>query len=399
MSRSLPRRAAPLAVGAALALVAGTGIAYATDDGTIRGADAPDAVDGRYIVVLDEDVKADDLASRYGGVVTNTYRSVLTGFSAAMSRDEAEQLAADPAVDEVRAVQRVQLAPAAAKAPANLGLDRIDQRELPLDGQYTHPDSAGDGTKVYVIDTGVRFSHKDFEGRASSGPDFVDDDDTAEDCQGNGTALAGIAAGAEHGVAKKADVVGVRVLDCDGGGTTDDLLAGIDWVTEDAAGTPAVATLGLGGPANDALDKAVAASIGAGISYALPAGGSGSDACRFSPGRTAEALTVGGTVTDTDARSERSNTGKCLDLFAPSTGITSASHSDDSASVPFAGTAAAAAHVAGAAALFLADNPEAGPATVSAELTNNSTPDVVTDPGEGSPNLLLYTGFMNSRGD
>jgi subtilisin family serine protease len=174
---------------------------------------------------------------------------------------------------------------AAAEPPANLALDRIDQRGLPLDGQFTYPDSAGEGVTIYVVDTGVRFSHNDFAGRAVSGPDFVDGDDDASDCNGDGTALASIAAGASYGVAKKATVVSVRALDCDGSGTTADLVQAIDWVAQDAAGKPAVALLGWGGSASDAVDQAVTNAVASGVTVAVPAGGSGTDACQFSPAR------------------------------------------------------------------------------------------------------------------
>ncbi|MGH8878531.1 MAG: S8 family serine peptidase, partial [Stackebrandtia sp.] len=214
----------------------------------------------------------------------------------------------------------------------------------------------------------------------------------SEDCLDNGTALAGVAAGESYGVAKQAGVVGVRVLDCQGSGTTEDIIAAVDWVAKDAEGKAAVATIGFGGGPDDALDSA----IDGGVSFAVPAGSSEADACQFSPGRTPDALTVGGTETGTDTRIERSNTGSCLDLFAPATDITTASHEDDTSGTGFSGTAAAAAHVAGAAALYLGTAPEADPATVTAEITGNATPDVVVYPGEESPNLLLYTGFLMS---
>lgn len=394
MQRTVSGRAVSLAAGAGLVLAATGGIATAA--GPVGGADSATAVDGRYIVVLDEETTAtaDDLATRYGGTVNGVYRHALSGFSVSLDESGARRLAADPAVTSVEAVHRIDVDNTTA-APGHKGLDRIDQRDLPLDGEYRHPDSAGAGVTTYVIDTGVRFSHQEFGGRATSGPDFVDGDDDASDCLGNGTALAGVAAGETYGVAKESAIVGVRVLDCQGSGTTDGVLGAIDWVAGDAGGRPAVAVIGFGGGVDNAMDTAITRAVEAGVNFALPAGGSDADACQFSPGRVPDALTAGGTVTTTDARLPRSNTGRCLDLFAPATDITTATHTGDTDTTGFAGTAAAAAHVAGAAALYLAEHPDADPGAVTAALTANATPGKVTDPGPDSPNLLLYTGFLN----
>jgi subtilisin family serine protease len=275
-------------------------------------------------------------------------------------------------------------------SPPSWGLDRIDQKSLPLNSSYTYPDAAGEGVTAYVIDTGVRITHGDFGGRASYGYDAVDNDNTAQDGHGHGTHVAGTVAGNAYGVAKKAKVVGVRVLNNSGQGTTAQVVAGIDWVARNAV-KPAVANMSLGGPGDTAIDTAVRNAITSGVTFVVAAGNESTNASTRSPARVTEAVTVGAT-TSSDAKAGYSNYGSVLDLFAPGSSITSAWSTGDSATNTISGTSMASPHVAGAAALHLAANPTATPAQVSAALTAAATTGVVTSPGTGSPNRLLYVG-------
>ncbi|MGW0735230.1 S8 family peptidase [Streptomyces sp. NPDC002851] len=368
--------------------------------GTIENAGAPGAVADSYIVTLNEDApKASSaqgkaLAKKYGADIERTYRSALNGYAVEASEAEAKRFAADPAVDSV-VQNRTFKVSATQNNPPSWGLDRIDQKNLPLDSKYTYPDSAGQGVTVYVIDTGVRISHTDFGGRASYGYDAVDNDNTAQDGHGHGTHVAGTVAGTAHGVAKKAKIVGVRVLNNQGSGTTAQVVAGIDWVTRNAV-KPAAANMSLGGGADSALDTAVRNSIAAGITYSLAAGNENTDASTKSPARVAEGITVGAT-TRSDSRASYSNYGSVLDLFAPGSSITSTWNSSDTATNTISGTSMAAPHVAGAAALHLADNPNATPAQVRDALVAASSTGVVTSPGSGSPNRLLNVGSGSTQ--
>ncbi|WP_405660719.1 S8 family peptidase [Streptomyces sp. RK9] len=364
-------------------------------EGRIQYADAPGSIANSYIVTLDADApKADSpagkaLAKKHGAEIERTYKKVLNGYEVQASEAEAKKFAADPAVASV-VQNRTYTVSATQPNPPSWGLDRIDQRNLPLDQKYTYPDKAGEGATVYVIDTGVRKSHQDFGGRAVDGFDAIDNDNVAQDGHGHGTHVAGTVGGTAHGVAKKAKIVGVRVLNNSGSGTTAQVVAGIDWVTRNAT-KPAVANMSLGGPADSALDTAVRNSIAAGITYAVAAGNETTNANTRSPARVTEAITVGAT-TNTDAKANYSNFGTVLDLFAPGSGITSTWNTNDTATNTISGTSMASPHVAGAAALYVAENPSATPAQVSTALTTAATPNVVGSPGTGSPNRLLYVG-------
>ncbi|HYH94880.1 Ig-like domain-containing protein, partial [Hyalangium sp.] len=270
------------------------------------------------------------------------------------------------------------------------------QVDLPLNGIYSYG-MTGAGVHAYVIDTGIRQSHTEFQGRIGTGFDAVTAGGTAEDCNGHGTHVAGTIGGSTWGVAKGATLHPVRVLDCEGSGTTAGVIAGVDWVTANHT-SPAVANMSLGGGASEVLDQAVRNSIASGVVYALAAGNDSGNACTKSPARTAEALTVGATE-NTDVRASFSNYGTCVDIFAPGVNIASAWFTSDTATSSISGTSMASPHVAGAAALYLQTNPLASPQTVGAALTGFATPGHVSSPGTGSPNLLLFSGFIQPGGD
>jgi len=389
---------AGLATLAAVTGVAGTasaGTPGALPLGTVRAA-ATDAITGSYIVVLKPssaeagNVPAGSraLTRRYGGRVLADYSAAVRGFQAGLTPVQARRLAANPAVDFVEQDATVRLADTQT-APV-WGLDRIDQTSLPLSKTYTYRSAAG--VTAYVLDTGVRISHKDFGGRASHGRDFIDDDATAQDCNGHGTHVAATIGGRTYGVAKDVKIVGVRVLDCKGSGSYSAIIAGVDWVTRNAV-KPAVANMSIGGPVSSALNSAVAKSIAAGVTYAVAAGNESRNACNFSPASASTAITVGATDS-TDTRASFSNYGSCLDIFAPGVRITSAGTSSDTATTVMSGTSMASPHVAGAAALVAAAHPAWSPAQITAALVENASRDKVARQGSGSIDRLLDTGFI-----
>jgi subtilisin family serine protease len=389
------RRTAVIGLITALTLVIGVNTPAAAAEGSILNAGAPGSVKDSYIVVFKKSVsaKANDVARKHGAKVKHAFRSVLSGFTGKMTEQQAKRLAAAPEVAYVEQDKVVRISTDQGNPPS-WGLDRIDQRDRPLNQKYSY-DTGAAGVNVYVIDTGILTTHQDLGGRAAHGRDTVDNDDDATDCHGHGTHVAGTAAGTEHGVAKSANLVAVRVLNCQGSGSWAGVIAGIDWVTANHV-KPAVANMSLGGDPSAAVDQAVQRSIAAGVTYSIAAGngnflGLPQNACNYSPARTPEAITVGATQ-DNDRSASFSNYGKCLDIWAPGVKITSAWIGGDTATKTISGTSMAAPHVAGAAALQLAKNPGATPKQVRDALVNEATPDKVVIPGVGSPNKLLYTG-------
>ncbi|MFE9746384.1 S8 family peptidase [Saccharothrix saharensis] len=372
-------------------------IAALTTTGTPANAEplsppvGADVVADRYIVVLKDSTDraaVPDLAGRYSGRVRRVYDSALRGFSVELDRAQAARLAADPAVRHVEPVV-VGRSSDTQQNPPSWGLDRVDQRTLPLSGSYTYNTTASDVT-AYVVDSGVRMSHQSFGGRAKSGYDFVDDDTDASDCLGHGTHVAGTIGSSAHGVAKGVKIVSVRVLDCNDSATTEDTLAGIDWVTRNAV-KPAVANFSLYfGSSAPSVENAIKNSIASGVVWSLSGNNQGVDACQTSPAKLPEAITVGNT-TNTDSRSSTSNYGSCLDIWAPGTSIVSASHQSDTGTRTMTGTSMAAPHVAGAAALHLAANPSATPQQVRDALVAQAGTVTIGDARAGSPNKLLNT--------
>ena len=352
---------------------------------------AQDDSEGTYIIVLksanDIDGKEKQIA-QMGGRTEKRFTHAINGLSVKIKHKDADQLRTEPNVLSVELDQPMFALDTQTPTPS-WGLDRTDQRALPLSNSFT-ASAYGAGVDVYVVDTGVSTTHTDFSGRLRSGFSAINDGRGSNDCNGHGTHVAGTAAGTTYGVAKAASIIPVRVLDCAGSGSNTGVIAGLDWIIANhSAGVAAVANMSLGGGASLALDTAVQNAINDGVVMAVAAGNSNANACNYSPARAANAITVGATDR-TDVRASYSNFGSCLDIFAPGTSITSAWINSSTAINTISGTSMASPHVAGVAAALLSANPTLSPADISSMLRSSATPNVVSTAGTGSPNYLLY---------
>jgi len=383
--------------------VAALGLAAACSDAGAPTAAAPEsgapllsvsnAIDGQYIVVLNEGANPRSVAAVAGVSPRYVYTAAVNGFAAELNQGQLNALQHNPSVAYIEQNQPVQAS--VTQLNATWGLDRIDQASLPLSTTFTYGNT-GAGVRAYIVDTGILLTHSDVVGRASTGYDAVTAGGSAIDCNGHGTHVAGTVGGTVYGVAKAASLIAVRVLDCAGSGSTAGVIAGVDWVANNHV-KPAVANMSLGGGASTTLDNAVKGAIAKGVTFAVAAGngnflGIQANACNYSPARVPEAITVGATD-KTDKKASFSNYGTCVDIFAPGVGITSAWYTSATATNTISGTSMASPHVAGVAALYLQSNPGATPAGVASALIAGATTGKVTSAGTGSPNRLLFTAY------
>jgi subtilisin family serine protease len=372
------------AASTAVALLAAFGLAQ------LPSASA-DVKPGRYIVHTLSVARTDHAVTQVNRSrstrISARYNRVFHGFAAQLTANQVRTLRADPGVVSVVPDHVIRID--GSQAEPSWGLDRIDQHARPLSGSYSYQ-TTGSGVTVFEIDTGIRLTHEEFGGRASSGYDWVDSDTDASDCNGHGTHVAGTIGGRTFGVAKEVNLVALRVLDCDGGGWESDFEAALEYVVQHHSAGPAVVNISAGGLADGAFDDSVNAVVTAGVPVVVAAGNSKQNACNYSPAGATAAITVAAS-TSTDSRAtDYSNYGGCVDVFAPGDDVLSAYGTGDTATDLLSGTSMAAPHVAGAVARYLQAYPKASPSAVHTALVGDSTKNVISSAGTDSPNRLLY---------
>lgn len=368
--------------------------APATTNSVLSSSEAKGIIKNQYIVILNKDVGssnefAQGIAKQHGGKVLQTYDAVLKGFAIYLP-DVAgtafvEAMKKNPKVVSVEN-DTIMKVDATTQSNPDWGLDRIDQKNLPLDSAYSYLQT-GSGTTAYIVDTGILSTHQQFSGRVLSGYTAISDGNGTSDCHGHGTHVAGTVGGSTYGVAKNVSLVPIRILGCDGSGASSNVIAGLDWILKNGK-KPAVVNMSLGGEANASLDSAVENLFNNGYVMVVAAGNSNTDACSSSPARVSKAITVAATDS-TDTWASYSNYGSCVDIFAPGSQINSSWIGSNTATKVLNGTSMATPHVAGVVAEMLQSTPTATPQTISTNLLNQASSNVVKNPS-GSPNRLLY---------
>ncbi|MFD4694387.1 S8 family peptidase [Streptomyces sp. NPDC058463] len=387
---------APAALLLMAPLIGTTPATADTGDSLVPVQKSSRAVPGQYIVTLSSAQTADAMTEDLGVTTLFTYSKVLHGFAASLTPAQLEKVRGTAGVQAVEENSEASLAPPATKktagaraAAASWGLDRIDQRALPLDSMYNAA-GTGAGVTAYIVDTGIEAAHSEFGGRVGEGYDGIGDGRGAEDCNGHGTHVAGTVAGATYGVAGSASLVPVRVLNCEGSGTWAGIIAGLDWIAENAE-PPSVVNASLGGPSSAAVDDAFDGLAELGILPVVAAGNESQDACDVSPAGADQVLAVGASD-DQDRQADFSNWGTCVEVYAPGADIVSAKLGGGSTAL--SGTSMSSPHVVGVSALYLEQNPAATPQEISDWIAGQATTDVLTELGTGSPDRLLYTGGL-----
>ncbi|MCY3238027.1 S8 family peptidase [Acinetobacter pittii] len=368
--------------------------APATTNSVLGSSEAKGIIKNQYIVILNKDVGssnefAQGIAKQHGGRVLQTYDAVLKGFAIYLP-DVAgtafvEAMKKNPKVVSVEN-DTIMKIDATTQSNPDWGLDRIDQKNLPLDSAYSYSQTGSD-TTAYIVDTGILSTHQQFSGRVLSGYTAISDGNGTSDCHGHGTHVAGTVGGSTYGVAKNVSLVPIRILGCDGSGASSNVIAGLDWILKNGK-KPAVVNMSLGGEANASLDSAVENLFNNGYVMVVAAGNSNTDACSTSPARVSKAITVAATDS-TDTRASYSNYGSCVDIFAPGSQINSSWIGSNTATKVLNGTSMATPHVVGVVAEMLQSTPTTTPQTISTNLLNQASSNVVKNPS-GSPNRLLY---------
>lgn len=351
-------------------------------------------IKNQYIVILNKDAGsskdfAQNIAKQHAGKVLQSYDTVLKGFAIYLPDTAGaafiEAMKKNPHVLSVENDTIVNI-DATTQSNPDWGLDRIDQKALPLNSTYSYLQT-GSGTTAYIVDTGILSSHQEFSGRVLSGYTAISDGNGTTDCNGHGTHVAGTVGGTTYGVAKNVNLVPIRILGCDGSGASSNVIAGLDWILKNGK-KPAVVNMSLGGATSSSLDSAVENLYNNGYVMVVAAGNSNTDACTSSPARVSKAITVAATD-NTDTRASYSNYGSCVDIFAPGSQINSSWIGNNTATKILNGTSMATPHVAGVVAEMLQSTPTASPQTISTNLLNQASSNVVKNPS-GSPNRLLY---------